>query len=298
MITGFLLLMSCEDVIDVDLKDSDTDFYVVEARINTVDGPAVFFGKAIPVQEEARSQGLSEALVTISDDQIPANTVILEEREDSAGYYILPKGTDYKGIAGRNYFLNISYDDVILQATDYLAPVEKIDSIRVWPSKRGNNRFLAVFTYGLETPGKGDYYKWDVYINRTLVHDADRMFFADDVLVDGIYVNNLEIFTDYYDINNSEEDESFFNYGDTIQVEQLSISGTAYDYYYQLFNQSTTGFLFSVPPANIKSNITSSDDKLVLGIFTASDISSSNVVIIDDYVISELNEEYKEAIKE
>jgi hypothetical protein len=296
LIAGILLMFSCEDVIDVDLKQSDTDFYTVEAQINSVEGAEVFLGKAVPVEENIRARGICNAVVTIYDDQVPANKVTLEESNDSAGYYILPEGVEYKGVAGRNYYLNITTGDVVLEAEDFLAPVEKIDSIRVWPSKRGENRFLAVFTYGLETPGKGNYYKWDVYINDTLLYDADRMFIADDELVDGLYVKELEIFTDFYDVN--EPGDRHFDYGDTIQVKQLSISKTGFNYYYQLYNQSTTGFLFSVPPANIESNITSSDGKLVLGIFSATDVSASNKVIIDDSVISELNDEYKEAILE
>jgi hypothetical protein len=51
-----------------------------------------------------------------------------------------------------------------------------------------------------------------------------------------------------------------------------------------MLNQGQTGGLFSVPPANIKSNFSASDGREVLGIFTANDVSPSNVVIVDETI--------------
>jgi hypothetical protein len=47
--------------------------------------------------------------------------------------------------------------------------------------------------------------------------------------------------------------------------------------------------LFSVPPANIQGNFTASDGKPVLGLFTAHDVSNSNVVVIDERIESGLS---------
>ncbi len=55
-----------------------------------------------------------------------------------------------------------------------------------------------------------------------------------------------------------------------------------------MINQSSTGSLFSVPQANIKSNFTSSNGKPVLGIFTASDVSLSKKIVIDQKLEDQL----------
>jgi hypothetical protein len=55
-----------------------------------------------------------------------------------------------------------------------------------------------------------------------------------------------------------------------------------------MFNQGQTGSLFSVPTANIKGNITSSDGREVLGLFVANDVSASNRIIIDAAIESGL----------
>lgn len=273
---------SCEDIIEVEVDDQNSDLYAVEAKITTNDQPTVFLSKGLPVTVDEAFKGISGAVVTIKDDVQPSNEVILVEDPDSSGLYIVPAWTEYKGFTGREYTLTIEVDGVSLEARDYLYPVEPIDSIQVRPSSFGENEFLAVTIFSQETPGVGNHYKWDIYINDTLLGDAESMFFASDELVDGNYVDDLEIFIDYYDDN--QDIERKLNYLDTVVVYQNSISEYAYNFYFQMQQQSFGGGLFSVPPANVKSNFTSSNGKDVLGMFTAQDVSVSNLVVIDDSI--------------
>jgi hypothetical protein len=57
-----------------------------------------------------------------------------------------------------------------------------------------------------------------------------------------------------------------------------------------MFNQSQSGGMFSVPPANIESNFTASDGSTVVGLFSAHDVSDSNKIIIDDTIESQLRD--------
>jgi len=281
-----LLLSSCEDVIDVKLSNEDLNLIGVEASITTVDQPTVFLYKTLKVDQDVTYPGISAAVVTISDNATPANQIILTEDPAKQGHYLVSNGKNYLGVAGREYTLNIQTQGVTLVAKDKLAKVEPIDSIQVVPSQRGEKRFLGVFTYGKEPKGLGNYYKWDIFINDTLVHEANSMAIASDEFVDGNYISKLEIFTDFYDTTKPKDRKLKLNY--KVQVKQTSISEFAYNFYFQMINQSSTGSLFSVPTANIKSNLTSSDGKPVLGIFTARDVSVSNQVIIDQKIEDQL----------
>jgi hypothetical protein len=280
------LLSSCEDVIDVKLGEENLNLYGVEASITTQDQPLVFLYKTLRVDQDIAYPGISGAEVVISDDATPLNQIILTEDSGRKGYYRVPQGSTYFGIAGREYTLTIKTNGDILIAKDRLTRVEPIDSIEVVPSQRGEKRFLGIFTYGKEPVGLGNYYKWDVYINDSLVYNADRIAIASDEFVDGNYISKLEIYTDFYDLNKPEDRK--LNLKDTIFVKQTSISEFDYNFYFQMINQSSTGSLFSVPAANIKSNITGSDGKPVLGIFTARDVSVSNKVIIDQKIEDQL----------
>jgi len=281
-----VLFTSCEDVIDVNLSDENLNLIGVEASITTIDEPTVFLYKTLKVDQDLTYPGISGAVVSISDNATPANQIILTEDSSKPGHYQVPNDKNYVGVAGREYTLNIQAQGVNLTAKDKLAKVEPIDSIQVVPSQRGEKRFLGIFTYGKEPKGLGNYYKWDIYVNDTLVHNADRLAIASDEFVDGNYISKLEIYTDFYDTTKPEDRKLKLN--DKIQVKQTSISEFAYNFYFQMFNQSSTGSLFSVPTANIASNFTSSDGKPVLGVFTARDISVSNQVVIDQKIEDQL----------
>lgn len=279
---------SCEDVIDVPLNEQDEDYYMVEARITTLENPWVYISKTMPVTVDEALAGISNAIVTISNDESPAQSITLIESPDSTGYYTVPDGVEYIGMVGRTYDLRIETPEgVVITSSETLYRVEPIDSIQVRPSLRGDMRFLAVFTYGNEPEGIGDYYKWDVFTNDTLINDAQYLSFASDEFVDGNYVNSLEILTDFHDP--ADESERVLKYLDTVRVEQTSISPFAYNFYFQMINQASTGFLFSVPPANLPSNLTASNGTEVYGIFNAQDISISNMVIIDDEIEGQLD---------
>ena len=280
------IISSCEDVIDVKLSNEELNLIGVEASITTVDQPTVFLYKTLKVDQDVTYPGISAAVVTISDNVTPANQLILTENPAKAGQYLVQDGKEYLGVTGREYTVTIQTEGVTLTAKDKLAKVEPIDSIEVVPSQRGEKRFLGVFTYGKEPKGLGNYYKWDIFVNDTLIHEANRMAIASDEFVDGNYISKLEIYTDFYDTNKPEDRKLKLN--DKVQVKQTSISEFSYNFYFQMINQSSTGSLFSVPTANITSNFTSSDGKPVLGIFTARDVSVSNQVVIDQKIEDQL----------
>jgi hypothetical protein len=258
----------------------------VEAKITSESNPFVYLYKTRKVNDDSGFAGISGAEVVVSEKEQPQNLVELVESPEIKGWYLVPEGIDFKGEPGKEYQVTINVDGVELTAHDLLAPVEPIDSIQVRPSLRGENRFLGIFTYGNEPPGLGNFYKWDIYINDTLLSQSDFLIFASDELVDGNYIYSFEIFTDFH--QPSKPEDRRLKMGDTVLVKQTSISAFAYDFYFQLFNQAQTGSLFSVPPANIQGNFTASDGKPVLGLFTAHDVSNSNVVVIDERIESGL----------
>ena len=281
-----VLLISCEDIVEVQLSDENVDLYAIEAKITSDNNPYVYLYKSQLVNIDTPYPGISSATVVISDNSKPQKSIILHENQERKGLYLPKPGSFYWGEPGKEYTLNVTVGGVKITSTELLAPVEPIDSIQVRPSIRGDYRFLGILTYGKEPAGKGNYYKWDLYVNKRLLYPSDYLVIANDDLVDGSYIAGFEIFTDFHDPNKPED--RILNLGDTIQVKQTSISKYAYNFYYQMFNQGQTGGLFSVPPANIKSNLTASDGRVVLGVFSANDVSSSNIVVIDETIEGQL----------
>ncbi|MCK3684260.1 DUF4249 domain-containing protein [Maribellus sp. YY47] len=275
-----LILVSCEDIVEVDLNDEDIDLFAVEAYINTkpADNVYVKIEKTLQVDQAATNPAVNSAIVEISDDETVPNTVILKE-QGNTGIYKLPENTVYEAVPGRTYHLTITTTDgTVITATEYLQHVETLDKTKINLSARGDYEFLAVFINSQETPGEGNYYKWDIYINNELLYESEYLAFASDELVDGNYIYDFEILTDFED----KEEDKVFHMGDTVRVEQLSISEASYDFYFGLINQAFSGSPFSVPPANVPGNLTSSDGKRVLGLFSARDISVGESIVIDE----------------
>jgi hypothetical protein len=169
--------------------------------------------------------------------------------------------------------------------------VETLDTVKMHLSARGNYEFMAIFINSQETPGPGHYYKWDIFKNRRLLYNSENLSFASDDLVDGNYIYDFEIFTDFTGPDEEEEDKAF-QIGDTIVVEQLSISEQAYDFYIGMMNQAFSGGPFSVPPANLPSNLTSSDGRRILGLFSARDVSVGNTIVLDSSNYTPLEKSY------
>lgn len=281
------LLNACEDVIDIRLSDEDTGLYAVEAKITTEDNPYVFLYKSQPVSSSESYRGVSNAVVTISDDSQPPKIIQLVEAPEKPGLYVTAEDASYRGEINKKYTVSVTTGETVLTASDTLTKVEPVDSIQVHSSLRGNHRFLGIFVFGNETPGTGNYYKWDIYVNNKLLGNAEYLAIASDEQVDGNYINGFEIFTDFHDLNKPEN--RILNLGDTVRVKQTSVSEFGWLYYYQVFEQGQTGGLFSVPPANIKGNFVSNDESKVLGLFTAHDVSASNKVVIDEAIEKQLN---------
>jgi hypothetical protein len=288
IIFAALVFQSCEDVIKVDLGNDNLDLLAVEASITTHDNPKVFLYKAVPVDQSNAYPGISGATVKVSDNGNPSKSIQLVENPDSVGFYTTPDGVNFYGETGKRYTVAIDYQGTKISGTDFLARVEPTDSLVIKPSLRGDNRFLGVFIYGSETPGLGNYYKWDIYINDTLLNETMYMVVASDEMVDGNYIGGFEIFTDYHNPHDKTS-KGKLKVGDRVHVRQTSISKEVYYFYYQMMNQSAVGGMFSIPPANIKGNFTSSDSHPVLGIFTARDVSIANEAIVTEEIYARLN---------
>lgn len=281
-----VVLTACEDIVEVKLREEDQGLFAVEAKITTHGFPEVFLYKSQLVYSGEPYEGVSGAIVTVTENSQPPRSVVLTENPEKPGFYTTNMSSRFWGRPDRVYSVSIETEGQIMTATDTLALVAPLDSIQVRPSLRGDKLFLGIFTYGFEPPARGNYYKWDIYVNGRFMNRTDDIAIASDEWINGRYLAGLEIFTDFHDPDKQEDRK--LNPGDTIQVWQYSISEFVYDYYLQMLNQSQTGGFFSVPPANVKSNFIHSENREVLGLFSASDVSVSQKVIITEEIENQL----------
>lgn len=273
-----IALSACEDVVDVNLNDEDLNLVVIEAYLTSKpkNNISVRLERSIEVDDTNDNPVINNAIVQITDNASPINSAILEE-QDSSGIYLLPDSINYPGIIGRTYTLTITLTDgTIITADEYLNEVANIDTIKVNSYQMMGMLYHGLFYSAQEPEGSGDYYKWNIYINGEQLSDNDYLLYASDELIDGNYISNDMLLLDYGD-----EEDYDLHIGDTIIVEMLSLTETIYEFYQAIDDQGYSGGMFSVPAANVPSNLTANDGSIVLGLFSVSDVSVSNTIIIE-----------------
>ncbi len=260
-------LISCEDVIDLQLPDGDT-LLVVDAWFTDQKGiNGVRLSQSAPYFSNEETPAVTGAGVELLDGT--GNIIPWTEDPNEPGFYT----TDTVGTIGYEYALHITTADgkeylSQRERMNFVPPILKIyDKFREKSILFQEGWYVLIDTY--EPTGFGAYYRWKYYVNGAYQVSREQIAVAEDLLVDGNDIIGLDI--------NFEPMED----GDSVRVEQMSITEEAYTYLSKLQLSLFTGGPFDAPPAPVKGNIISLDDpnEKVLGYFTVSAISAAEKVI-------------------
>jgi len=210
-------------------------------------------------------------MVIIEDNQ--GNTYFLDQ-EVEPGFY-QTNSDSLVGVVGRSYQLRIMTQDGEQYASNWelLSPVPTIDTLTSnLNSTTGNfptfilSINLLVFVNYTDPQGKGNFYRWKIYIDGELLTDPQNLLLADDRIEDG---NRRSLELTFGILENFH-----------VRVEQMSLSEGAYDFLSLLKSQTLDlGEPFGVAPAPILGNIFNQNDpnQMVLGYFGASSVSSREI---------------------
>lgn len=259
LVSSFSLscFVSCTEPIDLDLNTTHSRM-VIEGRItDDFKKHQVKVSRTSDYFANQPTKGLIGALVSITDEN--NNKIDLLDGAIE-GVYETQK---MSFIPGKTYRLEVYYNNKKYIASAFMPPVAKLDSVGYKWSKSHDHYHALINTQ--ETPGESNFYEWQVYLNSYLVNDSlFETTYTDDQFVDGSYISNIQIFS-----------FSDFETGDTLMVEQYSLTREAYEFYTAAtLETKERGGLFDGPPANIPSNISNG----ALGFFMASSVSRNHVI--------------------
>jgi hypothetical protein len=272
----FLLVIitaSCVEKINVDLDptyvrlvvdgsvSTDTSRY----SINLTQTADYFYNAPIP--------RVTNANVAIFDGD---STYSLKETvPGKSGVYEF--GSDFHGIAGKTYTLNISLASEIGGNSNYssscqLMSVTHLDSTSVlFHEDWGEDGFYEVKVFAQEPGNEVNYYMFNLYRNGVLMSDSiSKVVVSDDKYINGSYINGLGTFY----LNNSNPWERLFP-GDIIT---LQMSGITKEYYNFVDEVKAAGFnipFFVGPPANVVGNVNNG----AVGFFTAYSNSYATTIV-------------------
>jgi len=236
LIFGIIVILSCEDVIEIDLAEAK-ERLVIEANLIKIKGDIAnnqfirltktrgFF------EEELTTIDNAEVTVTREDGEI------FEFVHDSAGIYIT---NDFEANLMETYYLNVEVDDEIYTAEETLLPVSKIDSVTQRNDAGFSGDEVELKAYYTDPAGEENYYLFTFFVN--FVDFPTTEIFEDE------FFDGNTIFALYQE----EELEP----GDEVIIQNFGLSEQFYEYMNVLLSQvGSVGGPFQTQPAVVRGNI-------------------------------------------
>ncbi len=252
-----LLVSSCKDVIEVDLKDAEPRLVIEGQLYNKFRKSSVILSRSTKFFGNPKLDFVSGAKIIIRDEDGRKATLI----EDSAGFY----SSTFKGQPDKTYNIEVSVDDKMYTAKSYLPPPLKIDSLSVISLKEEYNfdsDEFGIFCHFKDSLGHRDFAKFNIYKN---FMPSFAIYLYDDFYTDGV---NFDFF--FW--------SDFVKENDTIIVEMLTLNQDVYDYFLNLSDIAGGSSTGTATPYNPKSNL--SND--ALGYFGTFGYSVAAIIVHKD----------------
>ncbi len=268
----------CERIVDVDLEEGPRRL-VVEGRIEIV--------KEAPGSTQTIRLTTTDAFFSNAPPP-PASGAAVSVRDGSGG--VFPFAETAPGVyttshlaaaIATTYTLTIDWEGDTYAATATALPVAPIDRLyfvfvekTVITEREG---YRATIDY-VDPAGVANFYLWEQFVDGelTLLPDPGNVLnlVSEDTFYDGQAVLAYQ-----------PNDEIALQAGQTSEIRQVALSRAAYDYYLALFEQNSlgSGDPFSIPPANVRGNVsnTTTPGRLALGYFEAAEVSVATAVVSD-----------------
>jgi len=248
-------LISCEDIIDVELRDSEPRLVIEGTVTNQAIPPTVRISKSTNYFDPGIYPGVSGATVEISDDL--GFSEILTEVEP--GLYMA------EGLAvreGSMYFLEVETDGQMYTAASYMEYIVPADSLELEyiPGRGFFEDGYYVHVFFTDPPERENQYRIIAYKNGLM---EQTIHLVEDTFLDGRSIEYF-LFTPAY------------QQGDTIMVDLVSLDPYVYTYFETLNSVvSSSGGGNPANPANPISNISNE----ALGYFGALAVNRQILVI-------------------
>lgn len=261
LIGSLLYLNSCEEIIELNIINAASEI-TVEANIADNEPAMVYLRKTASLADVDAFPAIEGAFVQISDSKGNKEQLI----EVSPGFY---KSLQIKGKSGDTFFLEVKTGDKTITSSDVMPAKVNLSSFRVqntiYPGggvSTGSelSPFFEIEISFNDPVFEQNFYKANILVNDT-IRESNNIF--DDAYNNGRLVTyNLVLF-----------DENMQR-GDSIHIEFMSISKSAYNYFQSMGNASG-GPRSSASPANPYTNLIGAK----LGYFSANTIERRYYIV-------------------
>ena len=285
----FMIISSCEDVINPDLQKADAEL-VIEAWLTNKPGDQIInLTRTQPYFENSAPPGVSGAAVVVEDSEGEIMTFV-EDINQKGSYRwspLLPGDTF--GEIGRGYRLSVTLDGETYESFSDMGRVPEIDSISFKFEESSafypKNSYTGEF-WARDIEGMGDTYWIRTYKNDTLLNKPAEISLAFDAgfsqggNFDGVAF--IPPIRSSINPNNEDKDGKVLSPylpGDSVYVEIHSISYATFTFLNEVAIQTNRpggfGELFSSPLSNVSTNVFNTNPKgsKVVGFFSVAAVS-------------------------
>lgn len=260
-----LLMTSCEKAVDFKLEIQEPKL-IVEATIENDQAPVVVLSRSLSFFSKIDPQLLATSFVHDADVFVSNGTKTHKLKEYS---YVISNGyqlyyysidsanlaTAFAGELNKQYHLRIvSNGKEYTAATTIPNTTRRIDSIwwKKAPAIEDSAKVIAVVK-ATDVPGFGDYIRYFTKRNSEPMYPPIASVF-DDLVIDGT-TYELELEPGVNRNAERDEDEHFFNKGDTVTFKLSNIDKATFDFWRTVeYGYASVGNPFSTP-VKVVSNI-------------------------------------------
>ena len=244
-------LISCTDVIDVELQEEDPRL-VVEASIDWKKGTAgnqqrIKLSLSTPYYENLNEVIVTGAAVRVINNSDQTSVVFVDQND---GFYTTD---EFVPVMLQTYTLEIIYDDEVYLAQEVMTPVPVIDEV-FQSTENGFDKNALEVNVRWRDPADVDNYYLSRFQRRGDL--LQTLFDVDDEFTNGNYITRIyEKFTD------EDTGEKEFQPGDIVDIALHGISQQYFNYIRILIEQGGGTGPFSTIPAEIKGNCINTSNK-------------------------------------
>jgi hypothetical protein len=257
-----LLLTSCQDVIDIDLRDADRKYVVEGSVVQGVDSVLVRVSRTTSFFETTGPEAITDATVVLT---LPDGTERVLDHV-SGGYY---KAMGIDAQPNATYRLRVSAGGETFTAAAYMPEPVSIDSLTYQPVQNffgpppaGPPKFNVFLNF--QDPQARNYYRAVYKRNGNEQNNLGDIQLFDDELTNGNYIE-IPIFNQEYKL------------GDTAYVALQTMDAEVYTFLetFQSAASADAGSPFSAAPDNPITNIEGG----AVGVFAAYSRTEAEVVV-------------------
>lgn len=259
------LLMSCEDVVQVELKEGDK-YLVIDAFLNNQPtAQNIRISYTAPYFSNAETPAENNAIVQVIN--LTTQDTVTFVPTGNGNYQYLPDSSQPFFQVNHEYKLWVNLNGNEYEAFSRLNRTTVIDTFLYEKNEDGIGDSKGKYFVGLvarDSLGGPDYYWLKSYYNGKFLSRPGKINLAVDGAsgegADGFYFTpNIAVFA----INPNDG----LNVGDSLAVEIYSINKDTWTFLQQAQAEMTNGGLFARTPENIITNIRSKNNPKVLGFF-------------------------------